>query len=60
MLDRAAAEVSMLSPDLLVQLDGMDAPVKVGELLERVKREAAEDAADARLVEVAAACALRA
>ena len=50
----------MLSPDLLVQLDGMDAPVKVGELLERVKREAAEDAADARLVEVAAACALRA
>jgi hypothetical protein len=60
MLDRAAAEVSILNPDMLVQLDGMDAPVKVGELLARVKEEAANDAHDARLVEVAAACALRA
>jgi hypothetical protein len=59
MIDRAAAEVSMLNPDLMVLLDGMDAPVRVGDLLERVKQEAASDVADGKLVEVAAACALR-
>ena len=58
-IDRAAAEVSMLNPDLLVQLDGMEAPVRVGDLLEQVKREADEEVRDSKLVEVAATCALR-
>ena len=58
-LDRAAAEVSMLNPDLLVQLDGMDGPVRVGDLLESVKREASEDVQTGKLVEAAIACALR-
>lgn len=58
-IDRAAAEVSLLHPDMLVQMDGMDAPVRVADLLERVKAEAAMDASDAKLVEAAVACALR-
>lgn len=58
-IDRAAAEVATLNPDMLVQLDGMDAPVRVGDLLEQVKREADEDVRDSKLVEVAATCALR-
>jgi hypothetical protein len=56
---RAAQDVAALHPDMLVQLDGMDAPMRVGDLLEAVKREAAHEAQTARLVEVAAACALR-
>lgn len=58
-IDRAAAEVSLLHPDMLVQMDGMDAPVRVADLLERVKAEAAMDASDAKLIEAAVACALR-
>lgn len=58
-IDRAAAEVSTLNPDLLVQLDGMNEPMRVGDLLEQVKKEADEDVRDAKLVEVAATCALR-
>lgn len=58
-VDRAAAEVSMLNPDLLVQLDGMDAPARVGDLLAKVKEEAARDATDAQLVQAAVECALR-
>jgi soluble lytic murein transglycosylase-like protein len=59
-LDMAAAEVMSLHPDLLVHLDGMDAPARVGDLLASIREEAAHDAKTARLVEVAAACALRA
>ena len=58
-IDRAAAEVSTMNPDLMVQMDGMDGPVRVGDLLEAVKKEAADDASVARLVQVAAECALR-
>jgi hypothetical protein len=58
-IDRAAAEVSMLNPDMMVQLDGMDAPVRVGDLLDAVKAEAAQDVQDGKLVEVAVTCALR-
>ena len=58
-IDRAAAEVSQINPDLLVQMDGMDAPMRVGDLLESVKREAADDVQNGKLVEAAVACALR-
>ena len=58
-IDRAAAEVSRLNPDLLVQLDGMDSPMRVGDLLDSVKREAADDVQNGKLVEAAVACALR-
>ena len=58
-IDRAAAEVSALHPDLMVQMDGMDKPVRVADLLERVKEEAAHDATDAKLIEAAVSCALQ-
>lgn len=58
-IDRAAAEVAMLHPDMLVQLDGMDKPVRVADLLEQVKKEAALDASESKLVEAAVNCALR-
>jgi hypothetical protein len=41
-------------------LDGMEAPVRVGDLLAKVKEEAARDAQFAKLVQVAAECALTA
>jgi len=57
-LDRAAADVAALNPDLMVEVEGRE-PMRVADLLKAVKREAADDAADARLLEVAAQCALR-
>lgn len=56
------AEVSQQFPDLTVQMDGMDAPVKLSDFLAQVQREAMEgtdDALggnDAPLMQVAASC----
>lgn len=58
-VDRAAAEIAALNPDLMVQMDGMDHAVRVGDLLEAVKKEAGEDRKDADLLQVAASCFLR-
>ncbi|WP_369952092.1 lytic transglycosylase domain-containing protein [Ralstonia syzygii] len=56
--DAQVAEIARLSPDLMVELDGME-PMRVGDLLARVKQEAAQEKADASLLEVAAECFLR-
>ncbi len=53
--DRAAAD----TPDLMVQLEGRD-KMRAADLLEQVRQEAADEAQDARLVDVAANCFLRA
>ncbi|MEM5429402.1 transglycosylase SLT domain-containing protein [Cupriavidus oxalaticus] len=58
-VDAQAAAIAKLSPDMMVQLEGMDAPVRLADALEAVKAEAARDAADAPLLEVAAQCFLR-
>lgn len=46
------------SPDLMVQLDGMDAPQPLREVIERVRREVMEDLAEGPLLQVAAECAI--
>ncbi|VTU25358.1 putative lysin [Variovorax sp. PBS-H4] len=58
-LGKQAAEVADINPDLMVQLEGMDKPQRVGDLLEAVKKEAAEDAQEASFVETAVNCLLR-
>ncbi len=58
-LARAAGELELNSPDLLVQLDSMDAPVRLADLMARVRAEVAEDLAEAPLIETAANCFLR-
>lgn len=58
-VDAQAAEIAKLSPDMMVQLEGMDAPVRLADALEAVRAEAARDAADAPLLQVAAECFLR-
>lgn len=58
-LERQSAEVAELNPDLMVQLEGMDKPVRAADLLEQVKKEAADEARDSSLVDVAANCFLR-
>lgn len=57
-VEAQAEEIAKLSPDMIVELDGME-PMRVGDLLERVKQEAAQEKADAPLLEVAAECFLR-
>lgn len=58
-VDRAAAEVSMLHPDMLVQLDGMESPMRVGDLLAKISDETAQKKKAAKLVDVAASCFIR-
>ena len=57
--DAQAAEIAALSPDMMVQLEGMAAPMRLADALESVKAEAARDVADAPLLQVAANCFLR-
>ena len=55
-LDRAVLDLEARSPDTLVHLDGMAEPVKLSELMARVRDEAKIDAAEAPLIEAAANC----
>lgn len=52
------AEVQAQHPDLMVQIDGMDKPMRLDEFLSAVKAEADEMKADAPLMEIAASCAI--
>lgn len=58
-LEAQSTEIARLSPDMLVQLEGMDAPMRLADALEAVKAEAARDVQDAPLLQVAAECFLR-
>lgn len=58
-LEAQSAEIAKLSPDLMVQLEGMEKPMRLADALEVVKTEAAKDAKDAPLLQVAAECFLR-
>lgn len=59
LLDQQTAEIARLSPDMMVQLEGMDKPMRLADAMEAVKAEAAREAADAPLLQVAAECFLR-
>lgn len=52
------ADVQAQHPDLMVQIDGMDKPMRLDQFLAAVKAEADEMRADAPLMEVAASCAI--
>ena len=58
-LDAQSAEIANLSPDMMVQLEGMDAPMRLADALEAVKAEAAREVQDSPLLQVAAECFLR-
>lgn len=49
----------MLHPDMLVQLDGMESPMRVGDLLAKISDETAQKKKAAKLVDVAASCFIR-
>ncbi|WP_367126122.1 transglycosylase SLT domain-containing protein [Ralstonia sp. CP] len=53
-----AEQIAKLSPDMMVEIDGME-PMRVADLLEKVKQEVAQEKADAPLLQVAAECFLR-
>lgn len=58
-LDHSVDQIAEGNPDLMVQLDGMDKPMRVGDLLERVREEAKEDKQEGDFVQAAVACFLR-
>jgi soluble lytic murein transglycosylase-like protein/GNAT superfamily N-acetyltransferase len=51
-----AAQIAKANPDMLVQLDGMDQPMRLADVLEAIKKEADAEKADAPLIDVAARC----
>jgi hypothetical protein len=53
------AQINEQMPDLQVQLEGMEAPVPVRQLLDDIKAAADQEVADSKLLKVAAECALR-
>jgi hypothetical protein len=57
--DRAIAELEAMNPDMPVQLDGMDKPLPLRELLAQVREEAQADLAEVPLLEAAATCFIR-
>lgn len=57
--DSAARDLEAAQPDLLVRMDGMDEAVPLSELMALVRQEAAQDLAEAPLVQTAVNCALR-
>jgi len=59
-LDAQTGEIAALSPDLMVQLEGMDKPMRLADALAAVKQEADAEAQNAPLFQVAAECFLRA
>lgn len=54
----AADEILRSNPDLMVQLDGMDHPMRAEDLLNAVREAAAEESKGGSLLEVAAQCAI--
>jgi len=52
------ADAQAQHPDLMVQIDGMDKPMRLADFLAAVKAEADEMKADAPLMEIAASCAI--
>lgn len=59
-VERAAQEIEAMNPDMLVHMEGMDAPMRVGDIMARIREEAAQDVKDGKLLEVAAECSLTA
>lgn len=58
-LDAQSAEIARLSPDMMVQLEGMDKPMRLADAMDAIKAEAAKDVKDAPLLQIAAECFLR-
>ncbi len=58
-LERAVADLETARGDLPVQLDGMDAPVPLRELMATMREEMQADLADVPLLEAAATCFIR-
>jgi hypothetical protein len=55
-LDARATALEQSSPDLMVQLEGMDAPAPVGQLMARLRQELQQDMQEVPLVQAAAEC----
>lgn len=55
-LQSAVDEILKADPDLMVMLDGMEAPMRVSELLDAVREQGQERIRDSKLLDVAAQC----
>jgi len=58
-LEGQTAAALEANPDIMVQMEGMDAPMRADDLLEQLRKEVAEEKRDASLLDVAANCFLR-
>lgn len=58
-VEGAATALEQHNPDLMVHLDGMAEPMRLGDLMAAIREEAAGDVSDSKLLEIAAQCAIR-
>lgn len=58
-LDGQVDEIQALNPDMLVRLDGMNEPVRIGDLLRDVQKAADGEVKESSLLQVAVNCFLR-
>lgn len=58
-LDAITNHLEATNPDMLVHLDGMAKPVRIADLMEQLREEAAQTGRSSKLIEVAAQCAMR-
>lgn len=58
-LTRGVDDLIATRQDMLVQLEGMDAPRPIAEVMARIRQEAAVELEDAPLIQAAAECAIR-
>lgn len=54
--ERQVARLASESPDLMVMVEGMDAPKPLSEVMALIKKDLADDLDDAKLIQVAAEC----
>lgn len=55
-LEALAAEAAKHSPDLMVQLDGMEQPMRLADAMAAIRAEVAREMEHAHLIQVAAQC----
>ncbi len=58
-IDRASNILEAEKPDMLIQLDGMDQPMRLGDLLKQVREDLELELKELPLIEAAAACFVR-
>jgi len=54
--EKEATRLALENPDVMVMVEGMDAPKPLSEVMAMIKKDLADDIEDSNLIQVAAEC----